>query len=138
MSKNHIGQMEGTPFHIENLYYQSKNRRRCINHDFGVCRLTGNKCITTSDCKKYVESGKPAYINPGKYTIRKAIPYGSFEVIYLDDNEIISKNIGLENSDNIITIDTELVKEVLKHDVGDIFKVNSEEVKLINKNIKYK
>ena len=66
------------------------------------------------------------------------IPYGEFKVMYLEDELVIKKVIGKNSEGKYIAEDAPLTQEVLKHEVGSTFKVNDEEVKLLNKNIQYK
>ena len=57
---------------------------------------------------------------------------------YDEDDLVIKKVIGKNSEGKYIAEDAPLTQEVLKHEVGSTFKVNDEEVKLLNKNIQYK
>ena len=137
-----INKLEGTPWHIERFhrkeYDDRRHKSRCKYYTKEKCTKLGHRCYGSAHCLYYVESKDKVTVNPGKCKTRMMIPYGEFKVMYLEDELVIKKVIGKNSEGKYIAEDAPLTQEVLKHEVGSTFKVNDEEVKLLNKNIQYK
>ncbi len=137
-----ISQLEGTPWHIEKAHRNEnddrRHRNRCKYYSKEKCTKLGYKCYGSAHCIYYIEVKEKNVVSSEKYISRKMIPYGEFEVMYLDDEELVHKIIGDKSEDEFISVSAPLTQEVLKNEVGTVFKINEENVKLLSKNIKYK
>lgn len=144
-----LNKLEGIPWHIERFHRSENDDRRhksrCVYYLNGMCKKNYCKCFSSAHCDYYIESKKETTgskekknLNTGKYILKRMMPSGNFTVMYLSDRQTIYRIIGDNSEGRTITTDAPLTIEVLKHDVGFIFKVNAEYVKLIEKNITYK
>lgn len=150
-----LNRLTGTPWHIENYHRAEDDNRRhkskCKYYNKSKCEKFGYPCYGSAHCEEYIEINKKEkskikyddpkeglIINEKKITVKQNIPYGEFTVIFLDDNETITRTIGAKTDKNYISAEIPLAKAVLNSEVGAVFEINNEPVKLISKDIKYK
>lgn len=150
-----LNRLTGTPWHIEKYHRDEdesrRHKSRCKYYNKSKCEKFGYTCYGSAHCDEYIELNKKeksknkydnakdgVIISEKKITIKRNIPYGEFTVIFLEDNETITRKIGNIKDEDYISEESILTKSVLKTQVGDTFEINNEKVKLISKDIKYK
>ena len=136
-----ISHMQGTPWHVEGMNLNEgedrRHRSRCVYYNNHRCTSLGRKCIGSSHCPIYEEKkinnryqARSTYNRAiKKVTIEKTI-FGNFKVKFLADNEIGNYVIG----DNINS-NAPIVKEVYNHEIGERFKMNDEEILIVDKKL---
>ena len=133
-----IQSMQGTPWHVEILKMREGDRRRhksrCINYKNGMCLYYNFRCPGSKYCDKYREIKKiqTENLEPKYDTIIENIS-GTFTVLYINDKEVVSYEIG-----KTIRKEAPLVKLVLENNLEATFELNGSKIKLIKKNIYFK
>lgn len=141
-----ISHMGGTPWHVEGMYLnegeERRHKSRCIYYNNRKCTSLGRKCIGSSHCPIYEAKkindryksketyNRTTYNRTIKKPVVEKIISGNFKVKFLADNEIGDYVIG----DNI-RADAPIVKEVYNHAIGESFKINDEEILIVDKNL---
>lgn len=136
-----ISHMQGTPWHIEGMNLNEgedrRHRSRCIYYNNHKCTSLGRKCIGSSHCPIYEEKPmdnryqkRTTYNKPIKKAMVEKQIFGNFKLKFLEDNEVGSYIIG----DNINS-NAPIVKEVYNHAIGEKFKMNDEEILIVDKKL---
>ena len=120
--------MQGTPWHVETLKRSEGDRRRhkskCRNYENGMCTHYNFRCPGSKHCDTYVEL---------IHQVNTDNLYGTFKILYLDDNKIVSYEI-----DKTIERESLLVKLVLCGNKNSTTKLNDKKIKILKKNLYFK
>ncbi len=140
-----LNELTGVPWHVETLRRseddQKRHRSRCKYYKKGRCLKYNFRCFGSAHCDVYEEKNNKTVVvsnvkTNNNNTTKKKQPTGYFKVMFLDDNKIITRIIGRKSEGDYIIYNSPLVKEVIKNEVGSVFKINEVKVKIIEKNIK--
>lgn len=140
-----INSMKGTPWHVETIKKEENDDRRhksrCKYYKNNHCIYYNRICTGSAHCDIYSEinierksevkhSRRPNVVwSP----MSNGILFGTFEVLFIDDNEVMSFEI-----DKNINRDAELVKFVTNNEKNSVFEINGTKVKVLKKNMYFK
>ena len=129
--------MQGTPWHVETLRKKTEDERRhkskCKNYKNGICLYYNYRCPGSSHCDIYVELKTSQNQLESMYNINVDNLYGTFKVLYIENNNIISYEI-----DKTIERESLLVKLVLCNNKNSTIKLNNNKLKILSKNLYFK
>lgn len=136
-----LSSMQGTPWHIEiirkSVDDERRSKKKCKYYLNGKCSYYNFKCPGSAHCdsysirkktKKYKKGSKSSF-KSNMFNQKKEIVCGTFEVLFLEDNEVLSCEI-----DETISREAPLVKYVFENEVDSIFELNGNKIKVLKKN----
>ena len=140
-----ISSMKGTPWQVETIKKDENDDRRhksrCKYNKNNHCIHYNRICIGSAHCDIYSEinidrKNEPKYNRKPTVVwapISNGLLYGTFEVLFIDDNEIMSFEI-----DKNINREADLVKLVANNEKNSIFEIKGTKVKILKKNMYFK
>ena len=137
-----LSSMQGTPWHIEiirkSVDDERRNKKKCRYYLNGKCSCYNFICPGSAHCDSYsirkktkkYKNGSHKKIKRNMFNKKSEIVCGTFEVLFLDDNEVVSCEIN-----ETINVEAPLVKYVLENEVDSIFELNGNKIKVLKKNL---
>lgn len=138
-----ISQLQGTPWHVENLKMNEEDTRRhkkwCVHNNDGFCELLDRACVGSKNCEKYEYNEN--YEKKSHELKDDCLSYN------IDYKKYLKGRFTLEYEDgsrelyvigSTVKCDAPIIDYILNTKLKDSFEYNGENIKVVMKKIKYR